>query len=125
METKDLYAVDHGAFGRLREAPVSIDDLIKLIDCTIASTAYAIIRGSPWDDETEDALNAVKLRLVEELAPGKAGMASQTIRRAVLLSPETYVSNRSGEWRVYSRSGRDLGPAPEPHSEVITRDDDE
>jgi hypothetical protein len=56
-----------GCYERLRKAPVAIDDLRELIDHAVGEAASAIVRGSPWDDETVSALKAVKRRIIDEL----------------------------------------------------------
>jgi hypothetical protein len=71
LRPEDWFDYRADAFKRLRKAPVAIDDLRALVDHAIGVAAYAIIRGSPWDDKTEAALEAAKCAIMDELLGNK------------------------------------------------------
>jgi len=75
VRTEDWYDFRAAAFERLRKAPVAIDDLRALVEYAVGVAAYAIIRGSPWDDETETALEAAKREIIDELVGNKSNEA--------------------------------------------------
>jgi hypothetical protein len=55
------------AFQRLRASTAAIDDLRALVDSAVGAAAYAIIGGSPWNDETEAALETAKTAIMDGL----------------------------------------------------------
>ena len=54
------------AFEQLRKARVAIEDLRALVDLAVLRTAGALIPGSPFDDQTEAVLSAVKRDIIDE-----------------------------------------------------------
>lgn len=74
-EPEDWFSYRTDAFKRLRKAPVAIDDLRALVDHAVAVAAYAIIRGSPFNEETEAALEAAKRDIIAELTDNESNGA--------------------------------------------------
>lgn len=75
LEPEDWFEYRADAFKRLRKAPVAIDDLRALVDHAVGVAAYAIIRGSSWDEKTEAALEAAKRDIIDELSGNKGNEA--------------------------------------------------
>jgi hypothetical protein len=75
QEPENWFYYRTDAFRRLREA-VAIDDLRALVDHAVGVAAYAIIRGSPWDAETEAALETAKRAIMADLKGNEANCAA-------------------------------------------------